>query len=321
MGSRETRATAHPGAIKLFWWGRAHVPNFGDAMSPLLVAALSGREVAYADTGRETFRAVGSILDEFVGYGRHKRERLALRLGAWRKPRVTVWGSGFIFPQWVGRKDLLTRRLRVAALRGARSREIMRRLLGEKACDWARLPLGDPGLLFGRLLAEPVTPRYEVGFMWHFTDAPIAAYVGETLRKRYGKVCLIAPAARAPLDTLRLIAQCRTLVSSAMHGCIAADGLGIPNLPVHLSLTGMMTQEACDFKWQDYYSALSYPPSTVCRDRHAPGVRRPPGGHRASLRPSPRSGACRAGGPPARLPLPPSKRRQPRWDCAGPSMS
>ena len=56
------------------------------------------------------------------------------------------------------------------------------------------------------------------------------------------------------MDTLRQIAECETVISSSLHGCIAADSLNIPNYRIKLSEHGY--NRNIDFKFDDYYTAI-----------------------------------------------------------------
>lgn len=49
-----------PGEVALYWWQRPRRGNLGDALSPLVVSALSGRKVVFAKSQR--LIAIGSVL-------------------------------------------------------------------------------------------------------------------------------------------------------------------------------------------------------------------------------------------------------------------
>ena len=53
-------------------------------------------------------------------------------------------------------------------------------------------------------------------------------------------------------EIIREIAECETVVSSSLHGLIAADALGVPNRRIRHS--GKV--RGGDFKYDDYYSAF-----------------------------------------------------------------
>ena len=55
-----------------------------------------------------------------------------------------------------------------------------------------------------------------------------------------------------PLEFLQEIAECRAIISSALHGIIAADSLGIPNIRM---ICGDKIIGG-DWKYNDYYSVF-----------------------------------------------------------------
>lgn len=243
--------------IRLYWFRGK--PNFGDALSPLLVAHLSGRQVVHAKRGKEALRAIGSILDDIFKTPSTSAKRLFYKAYApFRKP-LAVWGSGFLRPHDPTATDIALRPIALAAVRGTLTRDFLRHLLGERACDWKALPLGDPGLLAGCLCPTREEKRYDLGLMSHYIDSPVGDFLSERLRLRYGRsLCVIDPSAE-PLGVLTRIAQCRTLLTSAMHGAIVADALGVPNRVCRLSFLGQDTAEGYAFKFRDYYSFCGAP--------------------------------------------------------------
>ena len=56
-----------------------------------------------------------------------------------------------------------------------------------------------------------------------------------------------------PVQCARKIAECETIISSSLHGLIAADSFGIPNRQIILSdkIVGGL------FKYNDYYSVFN----------------------------------------------------------------
>lgn len=243
--------------VPLYWW--SDVRNFGDALSPILVERLGGPVANARKMRHAALLAIGSILQGIYRESRSVCDLKGLRrrLLSLRLPVHTVWGSGIHLPPR-GRVslDLSPGRIRVSALRGSITRDFMRQFLGARFCDWEAVPLGDPGLLAGKLLPGPATPRYAVGVMVHFADSVVGDYLVACLRAHFGDaLCVLDVAAPDPLETLRRMAQCETVLSSAMHGNIVADALGIPNKVVCLSYRGF-AGEAWRFKYDDYYSVF-----------------------------------------------------------------
>jgi hypothetical protein len=56
-----------------------------------------------------------------------------------------------------------------------------------------------------------------------------------------------------PLEVLKKIAACETILSSSLHGLVIADSFHIPNLCI---LQGREVYDA-PFKYEDYYSAYN----------------------------------------------------------------
>ncbi|MGA0838999.1 MAG: polysaccharide pyruvyl transferase family protein [Pseudomonadales bacterium] len=205
------------------YWSRSK-PNFGDALAPLIVARISGRPVRWAPLWRADLVALGSLLGRL-------RER-------WWQPRVHVWGAGFIEPV----VPHATRHL-IHATRGP----LTARALG---LDPASVPLGDPGLLADQLMPVlRVQPRRRgTVVVPHYRDRghPLLS----TLAARPG--LRVLDVFQPPLELLEAIRGADCVLSTSLHGLIAADALGVPNAWVTLGdqLRGG------HFKFLDYYAAF-----------------------------------------------------------------
>ena len=229
--------TPRPAPLPLFWY--RDTPNFGDALAPLLVERFSGRRVVAADVRHCRMCALGSILDSFFSRGFSLKRRLYRQIA---QP-VLVWGGGFIQPEREGWTDP-RRRLDVRAVRGKLSRERIRKYLG----IGKEIALGDPGLLCARLLEGRQIPKtHDLGIIPHFVDRenPLLGYFP-------ADNSILIDVGAPPLDVLEQIASCKAVISSAMHGLIAADSLGIPNIRMVLGDKLM----GGDYKFDDYYSAF-----------------------------------------------------------------
>ena len=94
--------------------------------------------------------------------------------------------------------------------------------------------IGDPGLL-ASLLVTPRQAAYDLGVIPHFSDYELVD------RFPYGH--FISPR-NGGLWVLNEISKCRRIVSSSLHGCIAADSMNIPRQAELF--------DGSDFKWRDY---------------------------------------------------------------------
>ena len=217
--------------IRLFFFrSNTGVPNFGDELSPEVVAFVTGRRVQQAGRWGCDLTGVGSILDRYLS----TKGRVVLGARAALGRPVHVWGSGLIQPV-TGQN----RALRVLALRGQLTRQIL------NAAD--STPLGDPGLLAAAMLGK-ANARQGIGIVPHYSDKPDP---------------MVADLARLPgvriIDTERGgpevsadIARCEVILSSSLHGLVVADAYGIPNWRLRFG----HQLKGGDFKFLDYASAL-----------------------------------------------------------------
>ena len=113
---------------------------------------------------------------------------------------------------------------------------------------WSDIPTGDGGILASELLDTLPEKRYDIGIVPHVCDLndPAAA----ELVRRYDNAKLIN-VKDDPITVLTEIAQCRCVLSSSLHGLIAADSFHIPNL--HIVFSDRPLGDG--YKFDDYYSA------------------------------------------------------------------
>jgi hypothetical protein len=206
--------------IKLHW--SSSKPNFGDALSPMICEVVSGRKVQHAKPNHCDLISIGSIL--------HRAKE-----GFFSK-KIHVWGSGYIENQSPKKSKHYYH-----AVRGE---------LTKKIIDKAPAALGDPGLLAFLLLNKSISKKYKIGFVEHYKDkrnTTILEILDKTPNSIYIDVFL------PPATFLERISECEIIFSSAMHGLIAADSLGIPNAWIELS----ENLRGHGFKFQDYYSVFN----------------------------------------------------------------
>jgi pyruvyltransferase len=209
-------------ALRLHW--SRSKPNFGDALSPMICAHLYGGPIAYARIGHCDLVAQGSLLQR-------KKEGLLAR-------RMVVWGTGLLEAAQPARS-----KHDYAAVRGCETRKCIRNI------D-PGVSLGDPGLLVHLLMRKPPGPKtHRIGLICHYKDKgdPTVARLCDR-HPDMVEIDIFAPVERI----LRQIAACEVVFSSAMHGLIAADALGIPNAWIKLS----DRVKGGDFKFHDYYSVF-----------------------------------------------------------------
>lgn len=184
--------------------------NFGDCLSPWLVRKLSGESVAYSDpTKQASLVAIGSLIGA------------PLQLGV-------VWGAGLA-------ADNLTP-LSVKAVRGPLTRAVL--LRQGVSCPEV---YGDPAMLLRELCPDPVRPLFKVGLIPHIAD-----FSALTVPPREGSLVIDV---RWPVEEVILrIRQCKTTVSSSLHGLIVSHAFGIPCAPVRFGDRVI----GGSFKFRDY---------------------------------------------------------------------
>jgi hypothetical protein len=193
-----SRANIAP--LALFWWKA--VPNFGDALSALVVAHVSGRPVTHAGPGACELFAAGSILQV-------ARRKLDTPRPDGVKP--WIWGSGLLAPI---KGDFLAN-ANVAILRGP----VTAALLGVQTDRF-----GDPGLLVPEALGATPTRIDRIGVVPHHTqldDPAVAALLASD------PVFELIDVRDDATSVCRQIAACRHVVSSSLHGLVVADAYGV----------------------------------------------------------------------------------------------
>lgn len=210
--------------------------NFGDAVNPILVERVFG--IAYKSVPKTEAEliAVGSIMQRFTA------ENLVSSVQKMFYPFLHVWSSGFIADE---EYKYFKRNIDIYAVRGRLTKQKCEKILG-KELD---IPLGDGGLLLSELLDRKVPKKYELGIIPHVAD-----FKNPIFEKIKGAVnnSVIIDLSQEPMKVLKKIAACNCVISTAMHGLIAADSLGIPNKWIEVS----DQIDGAGFKFRDYYSAF-----------------------------------------------------------------
>lgn len=224
--------------------------NFGDQLNVELLKNLFNIDAIYSIPNQAKLVAIGSLLESFL----HGSSDYRLFFKKLILPKVHVWGSGFIDD--VNRKVLrpnsktetFGKRIEIHALRGLKSKKRAERILNASLDNIA---LGDPGILAGKLLTKStINKKYKVGIIPHYVDSlnPLVNNLKESIPNST-TIDILSPV----YSFLEKISECETIISSAMHGLIAADSLGIPNCRAIFSdnITGG------DYKFDDYYSSYN----------------------------------------------------------------
>lgn len=163
------------------------------------------------------------------------------------KVPLIVYGSGF-FNVPASDDECFTRPLQIVALRGHLSKERCERILHR---DLSGIVLGDPGLLIRRIFPNiRAEKKYDVGIVYHWQDYQNNANKDKIRLKT--KSFRIISVSETPADFVQAVAECRFILSSALHALICADSLGIPNQHI-------LTRDdngAEEYKFRDYYTVF-----------------------------------------------------------------
>lgn len=209
--------------------------NWGDQLSPVICKMISGRDVVHAKVTRCDMIAIGSILSRV-------KEHIFAK-------RIHVWGTGFIKPV---RKHKI--RHYIHALRGKKSAELLTNVDVKV--------FGDPGLLCDQLIPNHnnILKQYDLGIVPHYSEREHPKLLA--FMKNNPEVAFVDIFSET-LSFLQKLTTCRFILSSSLHGLIAADALGIPNCRFKLSKNII----GGDFKFQDYYSIFDIAlPTSVTLD-------------------------------------------------------
>jgi hypothetical protein len=213
-------------ATKAYWW--REVPNFGDALAPLLLERFADLKVEWGTIAHSQIASVGSILEHIPPL--------------WDG---VILGSGMLMENarlhLHGMRTGIT--AKILAVRGPLTARV---IPGNYA-------LGDPGLLADELVG-PQKRAWDLGIIPHFSDKTLAPKFTALISKEHS-VQVIDPSGD-PLTVLRQIGSCRRIVTSSLHGMILADAFGIPRRVEYCSA---MDHDGGNFKFRDYSASIRTP--------------------------------------------------------------
>lgn len=204
--------------IKAYWWNE--IPNFGDALSPLLLKRFADLDVERSGIGDAEIASIGSILEHipvnWKGY---------------------IVGSGKLHEK----SNLRLYGARILALRGPLS-----------AKDFSStFALGDPGLLASELI-EYQEKKWDLGILPHWQDEQLAGRYLSLISSKYS--CVIINPSEDPIEVLKRIASSKRIVTSSLHGMILADAFGIPR---KVEYCDKLNRDGGDYKFRDYALSIN----------------------------------------------------------------
>ncbi len=205
--------------LKAYWW--REVPNFGDSFTPLLLEHFAYKKAEWAPISHASIIVIGSVLEHIPplwdGY---------------------ILGAGRLIEN--SRTNVIQMKTgisaKILALRGPLT---ARGIPGNYA-------LGDPGILANELVGIQ-EKHWTHGILPHWSDNELVPRFKALIAPEY-RVLVINPK-DDPLTVLHQIGSCHKLVTSSLHGMIAADAFGIPR---RVEICKQMAKEGGDFKFRDY---------------------------------------------------------------------
>lgn len=257
----QVAASAVPRVITCYWYQEGH--NFGDWLSPHILNRVLAQHVPEA-TGdgnkwvirfRDTGGANPSSWPDIVGIG-SIIDRIPASYTGW------IWTTGNAREEFA---TPISRQARIAGWRGKYTRQ---------KGPWPHAPLGDGGLLAHLLLpesklpepyvetlsasvAQPPLPAFKpIAVVPHVVDWPtVQTWYREWLKTQPADVRLrLINLRQPPEQVVQQMSECSAILSSSLHGLVAADALHLPSARFHVSTSRQIIGGA--YKFRDYYSAF-----------------------------------------------------------------
>lgn len=199
--------------MKIKWYREPFPGNFGDILTPKILDYF-GIKYEYSIKNYDTI-CVGSI-------------------ARWANTGVNVLGSGIMYSS-----DKLCSESNWFFVRGPLTRQRVIECSG--TCPEI---YGDPALLLP-LLCNESHKRYDVGIIPHYVDY-------EHVKEKYPQYHIIDILNEDPFEVAKKITECRSIISSSLHGIICANAYGIPAAWVRFS------DKLCgdDVKFSDYFQSV-----------------------------------------------------------------
>lgn len=227
--------------VKLYYFtGR---PNFGDMLNEDILSSIFNLKFEFSTFQNADLCCVGSILDKLITNSNindvDKKRQNNCEIN---KP-FHIWGTGLMY-DYGNIKQNKVRPLIIHALRGEKTRKRLSNIL-EKDISCV---LADPGIL-APMIVEPCEKKYHVGLVPHHWD--VNEEVFERMLNYYPNSKFI-DVHDEPKQVLKEISQCEYIISTSLHGLIAADAYCIPNCWCEIS----DKIEGKRFKFHDYFSSF-----------------------------------------------------------------
>jgi hypothetical protein len=207
--------------------------NWGDKLNPFLIGRLSSSRVLHES---QVFSRYVPAVYWVIGSA----------LGRVRVRNSVIWGAGFLFDH-----ELMSIPPKaVLAVRG----HLSAAKLKKQGLIERDVAVGDPALLMPLFYQPVMLPAAEIGIIPHFRERDLPL-VQDLRREQRFKVIDVCSGLQEFCDE---ICSCRQILSSSLHGLVAAHAYGIPARWLRFS----DRPKGDGFKYHDYLS-------TVCRPETA----------------------------------------------------
>lgn len=215
-------------------------PNFGDMLNEDILSSIFELKFECTPFQNADLCCVGSILDTLVTNSYVEKE---LQDECETDKPVYIWGCGLMYPY----DDVVQEEVRpliIHALRGEKTRKKLSEITGKDiSCV-----LADPGIL-SPMIVEPCEKKYNIGIVPHFLDKNEEIF--EKMLEYYPNSKFI-DVQNESKQVLKEISMCEYIISTSLHGLIAADSYGIPNCWCEIS----DRVQGKGFKFHDYFSSF-----------------------------------------------------------------
>ena len=239
--------------INLYYVGSKGI-NFGDSINPIIFERLLNIPVKRSYPTNADVIGTGSILHmlQLRNIIRYKKYLYFLKYNS--EPIIT-FGCGFNTDCNTGLLYKTYRSIQPILLRGKMTHKVLEKINNTR---YNYVSYGDLGLLIAFLSEKTPEKKYELGIIPHaFDHKNEKTEILKTLSKNH----IVIDLRDNPLETLNNISKCETIISSSLHGLIAADSLNIPNKRFKFSNHGHFYN--VDFKFNDYYSIYDKTPEYI----------------------------------------------------------
>ena len=211
--------------MKKLIWFKDGKHNWGDYLSPILAKHISGDDMQFVNhddmSKEERYIIIGSLMEHVIN------------------PETIVWGIGFMWEN--GLVPVIPKE--ICAVRGKLTRA---KLLNQNI----KCPeiYGDPALLFPRFYNPTIEKKYRLGIIPHYIDKDNEWL--NNIKDESIKILNICEESYKFIDSLK---ECDKVISSSLHGLIAADAYNIPSMWIKLS----NNVNGNGFKFKDYFSSVN----------------------------------------------------------------